>query len=492
MAYQTPEPAPGGYSENGVTWFLDVDRDEWAFGERLDAATNLPTVEAPVAPPTEPAAGWGEGTLIVDGRPVRRVAPVASVGNVCMMLLPTAPRARGPRRRGTTRAARSRSSRRSPSASRDGPSDEDGGDGEGPPPPLPPDVAIGPDGGPCTNSHPADIQRPRWRVAGYGIDTIAFGWHDADASDALRRIAYSGLVDDATGGRQRADYDGSHMRLSIPVMGITIGVYRAKALVTAEARAAAMLAGHSCDHNLVPPERIPEAAARARAALTSIGVHVGGPVIVRRLDLAGDLWFADADGTAYLYACRRGLHLTRLALHAWDAKGHPRLESIAWQTPSRKTIQLRMYDAGSKHGSAGAGQLVRVERQRRWQHPKTPTPEQIVASDLGVTFSEPVRAWLRAPHDVTIMMPPTAIAYCFEKARRGQLTPREAETLGAKINSLAYGDDLLTPLKRRRRQRDLRDAGLAIDMTGDPGARPVDLVGPLAALTECWTRRSRP
>lgn len=55
-----------------------------------------------------------------------------------------------------------------------------------------------------------------------------------------------------------------------------------------------MLDGGGGSAALALPERLPEAAKRAAAALASIGVHVAGQVFVCRLDLAAELAFHDA------------------------------------------------------------------------------------------------------------------------------------------------------------------------------------------------------
>jgi hypothetical protein len=68
-----PDP-PITYAENGITLVVDDDgRAYWA--ERLDAATNLPSLDAPAPPPVEPAGGWKAGTRILNGRPVWPLDP---------------------------------------------------------------------------------------------------------------------------------------------------------------------------------------------------------------------------------------------------------------------------------------------------------------------------------------------------------------------------------------------------------------------------------
>ena len=69
-------------------------------------------------------------------------------------------------------------------------------------------------------------------------------------------------------------------------------------------------------------------------------------------------------------------------------------------------------------------------------------------------------------------MPSEAVALLYDQARRGERKRRSAESLSAKVNSLAFGSDLLTPHDRRRRVRDLRGAGIALDRSGETSSAP--------------------
>jgi len=144
MSADEPELAAGGYTENGIAVVKIGDYYVWS--ERLDAATNLPTLDAPAPSVPEPDGGWQEGTVIAEGRPVRPLDP--------RWRSRPSQRSRGPRRalvvgrapsrKARPRERRGRTARRARSPSRDGPTDSSEGDGEGPPPPVTDNLLVGP------------------------------------------------------------------------------------------------------------------------------------------------------------------------------------------------------------------------------------------------------------------------------------------------------------------------------------------------------------
>ena len=129
---------PRTFSENALTLIVDGEGNV-SYGVRLDAATGLPSLDVVVEPAPTPDDGWPSGTIMVEERPVlpldraSRATRQSTRRRVAPGRRPVA--ARGPRR-GPSRARRSRPARCTRVASRDGPSDEDGGDGEGPPSPV--------------------------------------------------------------------------------------------------------------------------------------------------------------------------------------------------------------------------------------------------------------------------------------------------------------------------------------------------------------------
>jgi hypothetical protein len=480
---------PVNFIENALTFIVDEATGRVELGLRQDPRLDLKSLDEQVEPPPTPKGGWPEGTVMVNERPVlplrtavqRPTRPLASSHR------PVAARAA---RRGASRERRSRPTRRTAAASRDGPSDDDGGDGEGPPPP----VAAEREGHAPTNSPRTTTDCPPWSVGGHGIDTVAFGSQDPAAVQSIRTLAQSQAIDPATGRRQGADWKGRFMRLTVPVAGMTVGVYPGSGLVVTEARLAVMLAGDARATGLIPVTLLAEGAMRATATVEALlGFPLEGPVTVRRIDFASELTFiAGSEGLAFLRACERALHLARLDMVPHYATGEARLESITWQTPTGRATRIRLYDAGAHHVTHKPGERLRLEREQRWTGPGSPTPEQVVALDLAALFRKPIRSWLSGTIPLRVSTQSSALALLYDQARRGTRTVRSANMLGAKVNALALVGDLLTSKDRRRREKALRDEGIVLDHSGDPQSSDIDLHAPLAALAAAWGPAQQP
>jgi hypothetical protein len=138
---QRSDHAPVTYSENAVTLAHNAAYGVfWA--ERLDAATGLPTLDAPTPKVEPPEGGWGEDTC--DDQDGRRVRPLDAairakvIADGRKRARRKSSRARVPFRApgAVTRRSRQRRyrrTRRTRRQSRDGPSDGSEGDGEPPP-----------------------------------------------------------------------------------------------------------------------------------------------------------------------------------------------------------------------------------------------------------------------------------------------------------------------------------------------------------------------
>ena len=485
MSWRAPDPAPGGYIENGLTFLIDEEEGTVSYGVRLDVRSNLATLDEQVEPPASPEGGWPDGVVMVDARPVQ---PVARCNDTLVLRAPRAGRVerprRGPSRERRGRSGRRTSGRRASASSRAGPSDEGEGDGEGPPSPVPSDVARERAHTPSSNSPSTDAVGPRWWVDSVGADTVVYGCRDSAAASALRELARLG-----TTGRAGVRYvwDRRHLRLASPVRGMVLGGYPSRGLITAEGRLMSMMVGHAAEHRLLSPCHLPVGADRAREALLAAGLEVAGPLVVCRCDLAADLRFADgADGLAFLSACERGLHLPRLKQGVEHAQGEARLESIFWHTPKGRKIHARLYDAGARHGAHRPGEWLRLEVELRWDGKRTPTPMHLAAADHARLFSERITPWLNAPKPIMVATPGGTIRRIYDAVRHGELELREANKLGARVNALQYGSDLLKPHDRRRKVRELRGAGFALDHSGATESPAIDLREPLAAMATAW------
>lgn len=150
MDERQPEP-PVTYSENPYTW---AQHPKYGLidGDRLDARTDLRSLDEVVPPPEPPPGGWPDDVCLVSGRPFRP-------RSLAVRSRVIADNRKGKRRRERRarprllcrqtwlvyrrpRERRYRRPRRTRQASRDGPSDCSEGDGEGPPPPTASHVAV--------------------------------------------------------------------------------------------------------------------------------------------------------------------------------------------------------------------------------------------------------------------------------------------------------------------------------------------------------------
>lgn len=384
-----------------------------------------------------------------------------------------------PRAASRSRSRRSRPARR-PSGARAGPPGDSEGGGDGDPPPAATRRQR------SSNSQSADTVCPCWEPGDHGIDTVTFGWYDAEAVEALLAAARSDDVDPDTGRRrQRWSWSGRALHLEQLVAGIHFAAYPANSLVTAEARLVVMLTGDRDDHTLARPDSLLAGLEAAEAALATLGLSTTGHAHVRRVDLAAELRFRDgADGLRFLGACERGLRVPRLKQVAHRLPGH-RLESLAWQTPARSLIRLRLYDAGVRHNTDLSGRRLRLERQERWQGQKVRPTAALSVGELARLFRAPLAPVLRHERSVTVTAPSEAVSLLYAKARTGEITRRRAEALSGKISTLAVADDLLSQHDRRLRLRELERAGVALDLAR-ASTTTIDITSPLRALVRAY------
>lgn len=237
--------------------------------ERLDAATGLPSLDAPAPKVDPPEAGWPEDVCLVDGRPVRPRDP--SIRR--KVVAANRKRARRLRMRGLLRPSvrridtarprerRSRGTRRTAQASRDGPSDQSEGDPE-------------------SGSSPSNSRKDKgffdaWSIADHGIDTVSYAWRPG--TQALSAMA--AVPSQRLSRRER----GESRWATQLVNGIKLGAFPSHGLLVAEGRLAPMLSGDPKDSRLASPGLLVEGASCARRAFERLGVDVrdwrgGAPV----------------------------------------------------------------------------------------------------------------------------------------------------------------------------------------------------------------------
>ena len=341
-----------------------------------------------------------------------------------------------------------------------------------------------------SNSRSTNTICTRWSLGDHGVDTVVFGWKDPEATRVLLDFFRRKPRDPDTGYLLHAVWGDRVVRLRRAVEGIRFGLVLSSGVVTAEARLSAMLTGRVDDASLANPERVLEGAQRARTVLGRLGVGVSAPAHVRRIDPAAELTFPVAtDGLAYLGACHRGLQLPRLRQVAFRAPGQPRVECIAWETPMGRRTRLRLYDAGARHETHNPGHRLRLEREQRWQGARTPLPESITPASLAALFRALLKPWVSTQAVVEVSTPDRIVERLYRDVRHGRMHLRKAESLSGKVATVVHGDDLLPPHGRRRRMRELRSAGIALDRSED-GHAYIDLAPPLAALIGVWNEAS--
>ena len=287
--------------------------------------------------------------------------------------------------------------------------------------------------------------------------------------------------------RKLPRWHGGMLRITLRTTRAAVTVHQG-ALVRVEARLVTLIGEDAPGGVLTPPSRLIGGAAHAAAAVEAFGVAFHAPVTVHRIDLAAELIFASGlDGLVYLQACQRGLHLPRLKQLAHFAQGAYRLEMVEWRAGAGHT-SARLYDAGQRHQTHGPGERLRFEVQERFVGRQARTPEQVTSLDPAALFGKRLRPWLAADHGAVVIAPRAAVLKVYDDARAGCIELRRAHTVASQIVKLDNGGDLLTPHERSRLTGKLREAGVALDLSGDPEAPTVDIGAPLRGLVNAWSQ----
>jgi hypothetical protein len=466
------------YIENALTFLMDEATGCVELGLRQDARVGLKSVDEKVDSQPEPECGWPEGTVMVEGRPVLPLRAAASAGRRTRR--PSAasrPAVARVRQRGSSREHRSRRTRRAAGASRDGPSDPPEGDGE-PPPPYLSQGAPRVERKPLSSSHDGEGFFGRWSATDHGIDTVSFALRPVSEA-ALR--AFRERPTQRLTRRER----GESFWLTQVVDGIRFGVWPQHRLIVAEGRLAPMLSGEPSDMRLAAPESLPLAAERTLAALASVGVEVDAEAVVRRLDPAAEVRFDDpADGLVALDAVG-GLQLPG---REQSRRASPQqTRSVSW-SPGRN-VSYRFYDAGDFHGTDPPGVRLRLERQVRYaksaQRPVTFFTREAVAA----LYVGPLRGVVRDAPRLHLLGPSDAERYLIQQVREGRLSAAVAERLIGMVRLIALrvGPSIWSRDTHTRRNRELRDGGVALRAASENGAVGLSVPELLAALAAVWS-----
>lgn len=191
----------------------------------------------------------------------------------------------------------------------------------------------------------------------HGIDTVRYRYR-ADPH-AYAKFAHAGASSEGPRGElhRRAD-------------GVRIGAHR-DGMLYAEGRLAAILNGPD-DHALLPMTALEQG---ADAAAQRFGFDVDpNDARIGRLDIAAELTFDDGrDGLAFLHAL--SLADVPWAKVGTEGKKREHIETVNFRTVRGRQILMRAYDKGIEAGIAPPGELIRLERQRRYRK----TAEKTVA-----------------------------------------------------------------------------------------------------------------
>lgn len=338
-----------------------------------------------------------------------------------------------------------------------------------------------------------------WRVFRHGIDTVSFAWRVFDVTAALSRLTVT-QPDPATGELVAPRSKGSSTWLTDPLSGSRVGLTRSPSgviLLWCEGRLAALCADDDGNHDLAPPELLTEGARRATALVRRLGLGLpeDAPVLIRRLDLAADVSFADGvDGRAFLQALA-ALDCPRYKRAPVHGAGESGVENVQWRTPKRFKIVHRCYDKGVESATAPTGQLVRLEREWTVPSGERMDPSALAHYDLAQVFAGPLRSWVQSGVSVTAVGPYDACKLLRERVGKVKLggnsgrllTLRVAERMAGTIGVLSvYGDDWYGNRRTARRRRaELRKVGIEFVSDLARGVR-IDVGTVLRAACAAW------
>jgi hypothetical protein len=210
---------------------------------------------------------------------------------------------------------------------------------------------------------------------------------------------------------------------------------------------------------------------------------------LRRLDLAVDLGFPAQLGTAFLDAMS-GLSVPGLKRTVWYDESQA--QTIYFRRGT--VVKFRVYDKGVQAGTAPAGTRIRIERQIRWPKKNQPRPQDLTPSDLEALWLGELKAWAAAGQTLCVGTPPVIQEELLNAIDGGRLKPLEAEKLSGYVALRAAGRGSAWWKSEGRahipprREKELRELGLALIAPGETAAARVPLGGILSAVRDAWTR----
>lgn len=197
--------------------------------------------------------------------------------------------------------------------------------------------------------------------------------------------------------------------------------------------------------------------------LDNLGATSEGFAGLRRADVTVNL---DVDGRAEGLAVLAGI-----AACVRDAPGKAQVffgpdrsvETVTLRGHAGKNVLGRWYDKGLESSSAARGRVLRGEDQRRWPKGFRRDPAELDAAALRGNFNRRFYPLYQATKGVTVAGLAVLAEKLGEAVESGDLTVRQAETLGGYLVIEQAGlQDGVPRATRNRRRRAIRELGLVL------------------------------
>jgi hypothetical protein len=327
-------------------------------------------------------------------------------------------------------------------------------------------------------------------VKAAGVDTWSVCWYlevDSPASRAMEHLATapatrSKLIKDSIAGHRVGWFPGMRLLFAEGHPGGDGVLCPGDQLPGALERVSEGLR----DHGILPPAfpLQPRYDAQNRT-LKHGGVGFGG---IRRLDSTVDLHFErGAEGLAAL-AGVAALPVPRVKTQVMREVGGHRVETVYFRGTSGKRVLGRWYDKGIESKTAGRGQWVRPEDQRRYDN-RGRLDVELVASgtfvrDQFVRRFEPL--W-RASKGVKVAGAVELAERISELVDEGVLTPRQAKSVAGWLLLEQAGANRQSRATYYRDRRKCADLGLVVaDGTVEPVEVDLEAMIEQALDSGCW------
>lgn len=343
-------------------------------------------------------------------------------------------------------------------------------------------------------------------ISDWGVDTVSFCWRpnswklwthlERPLDDGSMLQGWDEETSELLGTSEVFRGAMGSALIKNRIAGGRWGYFPKHEMIYCEGHLASLYSGDDATSGLAPVWKLDNAsmlaALRASEFLHPHGLLAWDPSI-RRLDLACDLRFDDPRlGQVFLRGLS-ALDLPRLKRNVWHEQGE--VQTVYFRTPKRKQVRLRIYDKARESGEGDAGSWVRVEQQFRFTGKQQPEPSVLSREDLSEMWAKPLRVWEEAD-DFSSADVGRLQAKVIADIEAGRITAFSGERLIGQIAMRSAGIGRAWWERQEkvhlwaRRERELRDLGIALEATpnDEDGDFPLGLV--LRAIRQVW--RSTP